>query len=333
MEKIGITTTVPVEVLFAAGYQPTDLNNLFITADDYAQYIELAEKDGFPKSSCAWIKGMYGACLDNNISQVVSVVEGDCSDTESLSEVLQSRGLTSYPFAYPYQHDLKSVKSAIEEFRDIFGVDLEEVEKMRDKLNQVRALATRIDQLTWQDNKATGWENHIYQVNCSDFTGDIAGFADQLQTKIEEIEAREPIDKKLRLGYIGVPPMTGDIYEYVTDFSAYIVYNEVQREFTFPRAETADNIYEQYLDYTYPYDLEFRLAEIKKEIAKRDLDGLIHYTQAFCHREIENIVVKEELEIPILTIRGDKSRNLDSRMKLRLEAFLDMLGDRKGVSG
>ena len=30
MKKIALTTTVPVEVLFAAGYTPIDLNNLFV---------------------------------------------------------------------------------------------------------------------------------------------------------------------------------------------------------------------------------------------------------------------------------------------------------------
>jgi hypothetical protein len=30
---IGITATVPVEVILAAGFKPVDLNNLFITSD------------------------------------------------------------------------------------------------------------------------------------------------------------------------------------------------------------------------------------------------------------------------------------------------------------
>jgi len=30
MKTIGITTTVPIEILMAAGYKPVDLNNLFI---------------------------------------------------------------------------------------------------------------------------------------------------------------------------------------------------------------------------------------------------------------------------------------------------------------
>ena len=331
MEKIGITTTIPVEILFAADYKPVDLNNLFITDENYDKYIELAEQDGFPKSSCAWIKGMYGACLENDIKRVVSVVEGDCSDTEALNEILQTKGIKTYPFAYPYQHNLESVQRAIDDFKDLFKVSWQEVEMMRDEVNRVRALAHEVDRLTWQENKATGFENHLYQINCSDFKGSIDKYAQELEEKIIEIKGREEISKELRLGYIGVPPMTADIYEHVTDFSAHIVYNEVQREFSFPRFKEADNIYQQYLDYTYPYDLEFRLTKIKAEIDKRDLDGIIHYTQAFCHREIEDIVIKDELEIPTLTIRGDKSRQLDSRMKLRLEAFLDMLGDMKGV--
>ena len=123
--------------------------------------------------------------------------------------------------------------------------------------------------------------------------------------------------------------MTCDIYSFVEKFDSRIVYNEVQREFAFPRAKDAQSVYEQYYDYTYPYDLNFRLKEINKQIELRRLDGIIHYTQAFCHRAIEDIVIKEVLNIPVLTIEGDKSNYLDSRTKLRIEAFLDMLLDLK----
>ena len=85
----------------------------------------------------------------------------------------------------------------------------------------------------------------------------------------------------------------------------------------------------QYYDYTYPYDNNFRIKEIKKQIKMRKLDGLIHYTQSFCHRAIEDIILKENLDIPILNIQGDKLNVLDSRTKLRLEAFMDMLLDLK----
>ncbi|NFM45818.1 2-hydroxyacyl-CoA dehydratase [Clostridium botulinum] len=329
MKKIGLTTTVPVEVLIAAGYTPVDLNNIFITSEDYLKYIDIAEGDGFPKSLCAWIKGIYGACLENNIKEIVGVMEGDCSNTKALIEVFKLRGIKIYPFSFPHSHSLKDVEIEIRKFMDIFNVNEDKVEQVRKRLNRVRKLAKKIDEMTYIDNKVNGFENHLYQVSSSDFNGNIDEFEEHLKKVIEGMEKREPINKKLRLGYIGVPPMIGDIYEFSEKLNAHFVYNEVQREFAFPRGIEAANIFEQYYNYTYPYDNEFRIKELKKQIEKRKIDAIIHYTQAFCHRAVEDIVLKEELNIPMLNIEGDKLNTLDARTKLRLEAFLDMLLDLK----
>ncbi|AOR23702.1 2-hydroxyacyl-CoA dehydratase family protein [Clostridium taeniosporum] len=331
MKKIGLTTTVPVEVLIAAGYTPIDLNNLFITSSDYLKYIDIAERDGFPKSLCAWIKGIYGACIENDIKEIVGVMEGDCSNTKSLIEVLQLKGIKVYPFSFPHSHKREDVENEIRKFIDIFNVSIEEVENSRKRLNEIRTLSKEIDELTYIHNKATGFENHLYQVSLSDFNGDLNTFEKDLKKIIYDIKKRKPTDKKLRLGYIGVPPMTGDIYEFVEDLNAHFVYNEVQREFAFPRADKAASIFDQYYDYTYPYNTEFRIKELKKQIKNRNLDGIIHYTQAFCHRAVEDIVLKKQLDIPILNIEGDKLNTLDARTKLRLEAFLDMLLDLKEI--
>ena len=330
MKKIGLTTTVPVEVLLAAGYKPIDLNNLFITSKDYSKYIDIAERDGFPKSLCAWIKGIYGACIENDIKEIVGVMEGDCSNTKVLIEVLQLRGIKVYPFSFPHSHKIEDVENEINKFMNVFGVEIKDVENVRNRLNRVRNLSREIDKLTYIDNKANGFENHLYQVSLSDFNGDVNDFEDELENVISNIKKRNPDEKKIRLGYIGVPPMTGDLYEFVEMFDAKIVYNEVQREFAFPRGDKAINIYEQYYDYTYPYDINFRIIELKKQISERKLDGIIHYTQAFCHKAVEDIVLKQKLDIPILNIEGDKINTLDARTKLRLEAFLDMLPDLKG---
>ncbi|MBM7871709.1 benzoyl-CoA reductase/2-hydroxyglutaryl-CoA dehydratase subunit BcrC/BadD/HgdB [Clostridium pascui] len=329
MKKIGLTTTVPVEVIIAAGYTPVDLNNIFITSENYLKYIDIAERDGFPKSLCAWIKGIYGVCLENNIKEIVGVMGGDCSNTKALIEVLELRGIKVYPFSFPNSHNLKDVENEIKRFIDIFNVTLEEVEAVRKRLNEIRQLGKEIDELTYKENKATGFENHLYQVSLSDFNGDINSYKDDLEKTIDNIKKRKPINKKLRLGYIGVPPMTGDIYDFVENFNAHFVYNEVQREFAFPRGDKALNVFHQYYDYTYPYDTEFRIKELRKQIEDRKLDGIIHYTQAFCHRAVEDIVLKNQLDIPILNIEGDKLNSLDARTKLRLEAFLDMLLDLK----
>ncbi|MDO6354841.1 2-hydroxyacyl-CoA dehydratase [Caloramator sp. CAR-1] len=326
--RIGITTTVPIEVLYAAGYKVIDLNNAFISSKDYSKYIELAERDGFPKSLCAWIKGIYGACIENDIKEVVGVVEGDCSNTKSLVEVFKSRGIKIYPFSYPTFHTKEEVKRSIDEFLRQFNVTYDEAERVRQKLNKGRYLAREIDKLTLEF-KATGFENHLYQVSLSDFDGDVEKFIKILENKVEDIKKRNPNPKKLRLAYIGVPPMTGDLYDFVENLDAQIIYNEVQREFAFPRFDEVKDIYEQYYDYTYPYSLSFRLKEIKRQIKERKIDGVIHYTQAFCYRAIDDIVIKKELDVPVLNIEGDKLNALDARTKIRIEAFLDMLKDLK----
>ncbi|WP_160675271.1 2-hydroxyacyl-CoA dehydratase [Clostridium sp. C8-1-8] len=329
MKKIGLTTTVPIEVLIAAGYTPVDLNNIFVVSDNHLKYIDLAEKDGFPKSLCAWIKGLYGACIENGIEEIIGVMEGDCSNTKALIEVLQLKGIKVHPFSFPHSHSLEDIEREIKKLMAIFKVEEAEVEAVRRRLNQVRLLGKELDELTYIHNKATGFENHLYQVSLSDFNGDIDGYEADLVKVIGEIKTRKAIDKKLRLGYIGVPPMTTDIYSFVENLNAHFVYNEVQREFAFPRGNEANNIYEQYYDYTYPYNTDFRLIELKKQIKERQLDGIIHYTQAFCYRAVEDIVIKNNLDIPILNIEGDKLNTLDARTKLRLEAFLDMLLDLK----
>ncbi|MGL5084967.1 MAG: 2-hydroxyacyl-CoA dehydratase family protein [Clostridium sp.] len=330
MKKIGLTTTVPIEILIAAGYTPVDLNNIFITSPDYSKYIDIAEKDGFPTSLCAWIKGIYGACLENNITEIVGVIEGDCSNTKALIDVLKLKGITVYPFSFPHSHKLEDVETEIRKFMAIFNVSIEEVEIVRKRLNTIRNLSKDIDKLTYIDNKATSFENHLYSVSLSDFNCNVDSFEVTLKVAIDIIKKRPPLNKKLRLGYIGVPPMTSDIYEFVENLNAHFVYNEVQREFAFPRFSKALNIFQQYYDYTYPYDINFRISELAKQIKLRKLDGLIHYTQGFCYRAVEDIVLKENLDIPILNIEGDKLNSLDARTKLRLESFLDMLLDLKG---
>lgn len=327
MKKIGITTTVPSEVLLAAGYQPIDLNNIFSTSDDYKALINRAERDGFPKSMCAVIKGIYGVCKTEDIDTVIGVVEGDCSSTKVLLEVLDLHGVKMIPFGFPHGRDKKALKNFIDNLMDTLNVTIEQVEEKRRELFELRKLGQRIDELTYIDNKASGFENHLSLVCFSDYDGDMHKFEKDLKERISEIEKREAYKEEIRIAYLGVPPMTEDIYEYVESLGARVVYNETQREFMFPRAFEATDIYEQYRDYTYPYDNKFRLKEIEKQIELREIDCVIHYTQAFCHRAVEDILIKNHLNIPVLNIEGDKDISLDARSKLRLEAFLDMIKD------
>lgn len=330
MKKVGLTTTVPVEVLLASGVTPVDLNNIFVTSDSSTSLVEEAEIEGFPRNICAWIKGLYGAAMSAGIDTVIGVTEGDCSNTKSLMEVWKSKGVEVIPFGFPQGRSRDAIVKEINHLMDRFSVDLDQVEGVRKALCPVRKKLKRLDELTWKENKVTGFENHLWQVSSSDFNGDPVSFLAELEAFLEEAENREPfLDRELRIGYIGVPPIIEDIYELVEENNARVVYNEVQRAFTMAKKEYGD-IYDMYLDFTYPYDLDFRLADIEEAIIERNLDGIIHYTQSFCHRGIEDIVIKSRLKLPVLTIEGDLPGKADARTKLRLESFLDMLSDLKG---
>jgi len=102
-----------------------------------------------------------------------------------------------------------------------------------------------------------------------------------------------------------------------------VVYNEVQRQFSMP-GETED-IVEQYLAYTYPCDISARLKDIKAEVRKRRIRGLIHSVQSFCHRGIEDYMVHREVKVHVLTLECDRPGPLDERSRIRLEAFAEML--------
>ena len=123
MGRVGVTTTVPVEVIYAAGETPVDLNNIFVTAENPQALVEEAETAGFPRNLCAWIKGIYGTVLScGDIPRVVGVTQGDCSNTHALMEALELAGIEVLPFAYPYGRDGELLKGQLERFMESFGV-------------------------------------------------------------------------------------------------------------------------------------------------------------------------------------------------------------------
>ncbi|MDI6907681.1 MAG: 2-hydroxyacyl-CoA dehydratase [Thermoanaerobacterales bacterium] len=324
MKRVGITTTVPVEVVYAAGWVPVDLNNVFITAEDPRALVERAETAGYPRNVCAWIKGIYSTVLaDETIRTVIAVTQGDCSNTHALMETLQLAGVTIIPFAYPFDRDYDLLRLQIEKLAAWFGVEWAAVTAARERLNVVRRLVHELDRLTWEEDRVGGRANHLWQVSCSDFNGDPEGFARDVRRLLAEAREAPPRREQVRLGYIGVPPIMDDLYDFLEERGARVVFNETQRQFSMP-FDTPDLI-EQYRLYTYPYGIFYRLQDIKREIARRRIQGVLHYAQSFCYRQIEDLIVRQELKVPVLTLEADKPGALDARTRIRLEAFLEML--------
>ncbi len=327
MKRIGITTTIPVEVIYAAGCIPVDLNNVFITAPDPAALVARAELDGYPRTACGWIKGIYATVLQGDFDAVVAVVEGDCSQTQAMVETLATAGVEIIPFAYPYGRDPDLLRAQMDKLIKRFDTTWEAANQWKHKLDQIRREVWLLDELTWTRGTITSFQNHYYQVCCSDFNGDPEAFFEEVQDVNRKAAQAQPSEdtgqEPLRLGYIGVPPIFTDFYEWIESLGVRIVFNEVQRQFAMP-FET-DDLVQQYLRYTYPYDIFGRIEDIKTEVRRRRIAGLIHYTQSFCFRQIQDLIIRRHIDVPILTIEGDTPCRLDARTKIRIESFVEML--------
>ena len=325
MKITGITTSVPTEVLLAADCQPIDLNNIFISDADPERLVTKAERAGFPINCCTWIKGIYGTVMERGIDSVICVTNGDCSNTQMLMEVLKLKGVNTIPFAYPDSPNLLHMQACLESLAKTLDTTVDAAEKMRLELERARSLARELDELTWKDDVASGFENHYWLVSASDFIGDVSEYEKGLNRLLTECRTRKPYsDDMLRLAYIGVPPVFArDLYRFLERNGARVVFNEIQRQFAMPNE--CGSLAEQYCKYTYPYSLSQRVDDILPELKERHVDGVIHYVQAFCHRGIGDIVLRENIKLPMLTIEGNTEYNLTQHLKTRLEAFLDVV--------
>ncbi len=322
--RLGLTTTIPVEVVLAAGLVPVDLNNLFIASPEAATWVAAAEGEGLPRTICAWIKGIYSALRHYpEVAAVIAACQGDCSYTQALGELLEAQGVEIIHFRYPYPRQRDLLARELAEFMARLGTDSEAVAAVQARLTPVRENLKRLDRLTWERGVVSGRENFQWLIASSDFGGDYQEFSRQLTDFLTQAETRSPSSPRVRLGLLGIPPIFTDFWDYLEELEAAVVFNEIPRQFSMPHFGA--DLVEQYYRYTYPYDIGVRLQDVQAAIEERRLDGLIHYTQSFCFRQMYDRILRETLEVPILTIEGDRPAALDSRTRMRLEAFVDVL--------
>jgi benzoyl-CoA reductase/2-hydroxyglutaryl-CoA dehydratase subunit BcrC/BadD/HgdB len=180
----------------------------------------------------------------------------------------------------------------------------------------------------------------MWLVSSSDFGGDPRLFHARLQEFLGEVSGRDPLEgrsgipfrREVRLGYIGVPPVTADIFEAAESAGARFVFHEVARQFSMPpdatpTAPPPEDLVGQYIAYTYPYTVARRAADINHQSAMRGLDGIVHYVQSFCHRNLEDVEFRRLLEPPMLTVECDCPGRLGGAGLARLENFIQVLGE------
>ncbi len=321
---VGLTTTIPVEIVLAAGGVPVDVNNLFITAPDAYDQVSEAEAAGFPRTVCAWIKGIYATLQRRpDIASLIVVTQGDCSNTHALMELLEDEGRRTLPFAYPFPRNRELLRRQMERLMAALGVDWQQVQQQWSGLAPLRRQLAALDRLTWEGGRVRGAENFAWLIASSDFNSRREAYEQELEAFLARARLRPVRNGRVRLGLIGIPPIFSDLFAYLEELEAEVVFNEIPRQFAMPLE--ARDVVDQYLRYTYPYDVFGRIADIAAAVRERRLDGLIHYTQSFCFRQIQDRLLRQHLNLPILTIEGDRPTPLDHRTRMRLEAFVDVV--------
>lgn len=326
--RIGITSTIPIEIILAAGHTAVDLNNVFVASDQAGSLVHSAELAGYPRNACSWVKGIYSSILESDIRTVIVVTQGDCSQMQAMMETLHGREIQFIPFPFPPDRNRDKLRGEMQLLADLLGTNLDDAANVQDALRPVRGKVASIDKLTWREQTVTGYENHFYQVSCSDFGGDICGFEQQIDGVLAAAEMRPPLISRARIGIVGVPPIYSDLYTYLDELGLHVAFNEVQRQFTMTPSLGQD-LLTQYQNYTYPYDIHGRLQDIQAEKANRQLEGIVHYVQSFCYRQIYDHLLRDALDCPVLTLEGDRPGCLTGRDKLRLEAFAETLEARR----
>ncbi len=325
-KKIGFTTSLPIEVILAAGHIPVDLNNLFISDNPVIKTLA-AEKKGFPRTICSWIKGIYEVAKSGAVDEVIGLTMGDCSNTQSLLAMLHDNSIPVWGFAFPSDKDYQAMVSEISKLEEHYQVSREDVLRVKNRLDRIRKKLLILDEWTWKENIVSGLENHTWLISSSDFWGNPDAYEEALDSFMENAKSRKPSPIRLRLAYIGVPPILLDLYQTVHNLGGEIIYNEVQRQFSMPAIH--EDIVQQYLDYTYPYSVFDRIKDITTEIKRRDIEAVFSYTQAFCHLQIDNILLRKYIKLPFLTLEGDQPAEVDSRTLLRIESFMEIHAENK----
>lgn len=306
--KIAITALVPPELIFACGGEPFDVNNV----------IPASKKT--PKNKlCAWTAIWQEMLVkrEQKIDSLIVVAGGDCHNALVDGQKVAMSGIPTHFFFYPFDGDAGYLESQLYKLRDFLG-SIEYPEKFRE-IRKLKKIGQQIDKKRLH-GKISSVDAFSILVSFSDLRGDLNGF----QKAIEEVKEND-IDLNNRVALIGVPPIYHDFHEVAQSLGLQVVFDELPYEFIRHSGNNLKEAARDYRDYTFARPLDFRTGFLQKELEKRKIDGIIHYTQFACHHTLEDEVMRQKLDYPILTLQGDMPGKTPEQIKLRLEAFREMI--------
>lgn len=308
MATVGMTALVPSELIFACEKKPCDINN-FVPKSRLQPASKL----------CSWTAIWRDMILKKEITldYLVVVAGGDCHNALVDGQKVAMKGLPTFYLFYPFHEDPNFLNEQLEELALFLG-GVQETDAFREVM-RIKKMGLGLDRKR-VDEKILASSVFQILVSLSDLRGDLV----QFERDLNEVE-EENVDCSKRIALLGVPPIYLDFHEVLETLGLHVVYDELPYEFARLSGGNIEELAKNYCNYTFSRNLEFRLDFLERELEKRKVDGVIHYTQFACHHLLEDEVMRDRLNYPFLTIQGDMPKRTPEQVKLRLEAFSEMM--------
>jgi benzoyl-CoA reductase/2-hydroxyglutaryl-CoA dehydratase subunit BcrC/BadD/HgdB len=263
-----------------------------------------------------------------DIEKLAVVAGGDCHNALVDGEKVDLGGTPTHYFFYPFEDDVDYLRSQLIGLEEFLGGIKDK--STFNRVREVKDLGLALDKKRTEAKIPTSSAFKML-VSFSDFQGDITQFRSKVMRLLEDsMVERDPEDEgnAPRVALLGVPPIYPDFHEVASSLKLHIVFDELPFEFVRLTGSSIEELAKNYRNYTFARDIGFRLEFLEKELEPRRVDGIVHYTQFACHHVLEDDILREKLDYPILTVQGDLPRRTPEQVKLRLEAFSESLSRR-----
>jgi hypothetical protein len=227
-------------------------------------------------------------------------------------------GIPAHYFFYPFD-------GAVDEMRDRLA-DLEAFlggvsdHSAANRVMDIKDLCGELDAAR-ERGMVLGSRAFRHLISLCDLWGDPSAFEASVRKALAE-PAETP---GIRIALVGVPPIYPDFHEVCEGFGMQVVFDELPWEFVRLGGRSLGSMAKSYSTYTFARELEHRLDLLQHEVEKRHVDGVVHYTQYACHHVLEDELLRQRLDLPLLTVQGDLPRACPEQERLRLEAFSELL--------
>jgi len=319
----GITALVPPETIYSAGWKAQDLNN------------GIPASDARPRSKlCAWTAGWREAILKGamRLEALIVVAGGDCHNALADGQSAARNVPATHFFFYPFDGDADYMRGQLEELERFLSVELGELDGRDDglvrEISKAKALGLKLDKAR-SEGEADPEKTFKTLVSFSDLEGDPAAFRKKVERLLADGDSKAKAQGGTagpRVALVGVPPIYRDFHLACADAGLQVVFDELPYEFLRLGGSDIRELARSYSTYTFARPVDFRLKFLKQELKRRNVDGIVHYAQFTCHHLLEDGLLREELDWPMLTVQGDLPGEIPAQVRLRLEAFGELLG-------